>query len=73
MKSTHFKKYDELSLKCGDDQHVRDIKSNLTFLTFWPNINNEFFQENFLKNLERKEQIIYKAEQFSKSLFFSFS
>ena len=70
MNSNHFMKNEEMALKCGKGEERPDAKSSLTFLTFWPNVNKEFFQDNLSKTLERINQLIYKASQYGK---FSFS
>ena len=66
MKKKNFADVNAMTLKNNKEQHTTDIRSSLTFLTFWPHIDEEYFQDFLRKNLYKKDQLIYHSSKYGK-------
>lgn len=64
MKKKSFADVNALVLKKTKGPHPTDIKSSLTFLTFWPHINEEYFSNFYTKNFYKKDQLIHHAARY---------
>lgn len=73
MKKKSFADVNALVLKRTKEPHPTDIKSSLTFLTFWPHINEEYFSIFYTKNFYKKDQLIHHAARYGNhNPFYSF-
>jgi hypothetical protein len=61
MKKENFIDIDVLIADRNREQHLSEGRSSLTFLTFWPNVNDEYFRDNLLKNYFKNQQLIHSA------------
>ena len=67
MKKENFIDIDVLVADRNREQHLSEGHFSLTFLTFWPNVNDEFFRDNLLKNYFKNQQLIHSACSYGKN------
>ena len=65
MNSIQFISKERLSIMEEESNQLAEIKSPLGYLSFWKNVDNLFFKDNFSNILNKKDLLLYKASKFS--------